>query len=208
MWAPGCLSADNPAGLLWVGKAAGPSLLRREAAELVLDKRVAGLLPASACLELWLLLLPEASVGSCCPVSLSLGGGVGDGSGLELCCLSLGSKSSSFVSCAVRGLSAVCKQRVGSSETPAPWPGPAASPTDPKCIVLMHCRNVCNVFKPRNRLNNRPAVQLPASMCLQHPTGCRSCSLCAGIGAAALGEGQGLAGHSQSLMQAPLSSFY
>lgn len=44
------------------------------AAELVLYKTVPGLLCAPACLELWLLrLLGEVSVGSCCPVSPSLG---------------------------------------------------------------------------------------------------------------------------------------
>lgn len=44
------------------------------AAELVLYKTVPGLLPAPACLELWLLrLLGKVSVGSCCPVSPSLG---------------------------------------------------------------------------------------------------------------------------------------
>lgn len=33
----------------------------------------------------------------------------------------------------------------------------------------MHCRNVCNVFKPCNHLNNRAAVQLATSAPLQHP---------------------------------------
>lgn len=56
------------------------------------------------------------------------------------------------------------RARGSGSETPAPQPGLAASPTAPTCIVLMHCRNVCNVFKPCNRLNNRAAVRLASSL--------------------------------------------
>lgn len=57
----------------WGGGVRHQALHSPVAAELMLYETVPGLLPASAYLELWLLLLPgEAGVGSCCPISPSL----------------------------------------------------------------------------------------------------------------------------------------
>lgn len=185
-WAPGCPGADNLAGLL---------LSPQGLLNLCCTEQYQG-----CCLH------PLAlSCGFCCWGKPVLGLAVpsahfwrvgGNEGGLGLCCLSLGGERGS---CVLRREGAqhwLCKHRVGGSVTPAPQLGPAASPTDPKCIVLMHCRNVCNVFKPCNRLNNRAAVHLSASVSLQHGSGQYGGP---DQGPAALGDSQGLAGHSQGL---------
>lgn len=135
----------------------------------MLYKTVPGLLPASACLELWLsLLLRRAGGGSRCPVCPSSGGWEGNEGWLGLCWGGWEGKAAHLSPVSGGGSAPAVLRKLraqgSGSETPAPQPGLAASPTAPTCIVLMHCRNVCNVFKPCNRLNNRAAVRLASSL--------------------------------------------
>lgn len=126
--------------------------------------------------------------GFCCWAKLVLGltvllaylWGVGGNEGrLGLCCLSLGGESSSLVSCVGMGLGTGCASTGWAAVRPPPQLSGQAQlhlQLTQKCIVLMHCRNVCNVFKPCNCLNNRAAIQQAASVSSQHPRASRGCS--------------------------------